>query len=98
MSWNNIVSLGDDDFRRYPRRYWGSKDRARAAREDRIRAELKALTHTPAREFEPLPIQSPNPMGAFSLNPRPSRLGQGARSRNVDQLLEHLGIRGKRRR
>jgi hypothetical protein len=33
MSDNNIISIGDD-FRKYDRRLWGWRDRARAAKED----------------------------------------------------------------
>ena len=40
---------------------------------------VAALTYEPAREFEALPVFSPNPMPAFSLHTKPSRRGQSYR-------------------
>jgi hypothetical protein len=37
MNDPNVISIGDD-FRRYPREHWGTRDRVRAAREDRVKA------------------------------------------------------------
>ena len=87
MSWNSVVSLGPD-FRDWPRESWGSRDRVQAAREDRVRA----LTREPPRSFEPLPVFAPNPMGGFSLYSKPRRRGDTYRSRQIDALLEQLGV------
>jgi hypothetical protein len=91
MNDPNIVSLGSD-FRSAPREFWGTRDRAKAAREERVRAELRALTREPQRKFEALPAMSPTPAGGFSLHATPSRASD-ARGRSVDALLEHLGRR-----
>ena len=89
MSWNGVISVGDDR-RDWPRSSWGSRDRAQAAREDRVRAELNALTREPEREFKPLPVQAPNPMGGFSLYAKPRRRGETYRSREVDRLIDSV--------
>jgi hypothetical protein len=39
---DNVVSIGDD-FRRYSRKFWGSRDRERAAREEQRAADLSSL-------------------------------------------------------
>jgi hypothetical protein len=68
MNWNGIITVGDD-WRDWPRETWGSQDRAKARREARGRAEVKALTTQPPRAFEPLPVVPLHTMPGFSLNP-----------------------------
>jgi hypothetical protein len=75
---DKIITLGKDWWT-FPREYWGTRDRARAAahlaEQQRLDPVVPPL-HTPVN---------------FSLHEKPSRAG--ARSRNVDEVLKELGIR-----
>ena len=53
--------------------------------------ELAALTYEPAREFEALPALSPNPMGAFWLNAKPSRAASGCARPESRRAARELG-------
>jgi len=89
MSDPKIISIGDD-YRQYPKRFWGTRDKARAAAEARASAQLRAV--------QPLPGKSvPGDPSAFRLYGHGGERGRDeARARRVDRLLGELGIRPRR--
>lgn len=92
MKYNpNIISVGDD-FRDWPKELWGTRDRARARAEDRARAQLKAMTLRPEREFKPLPLGQPVPgVSGFRLYEKPRWS-----LREIDRRLEKHGVEWRR--
>ena len=91
-----IESVGDD-YRRWPRSLWGTRDRARAAREDRARAQVKGMARATPTEFEPLPSASRRTCRR-SGSIRRDRGQAVTRSGPVDAVLEKLGIQPARGR
>ena len=81
MTDNGIISIGDD-FRRWPRKFWGSRDREVA---DALDAQTRRL-----RETGPLLPPPPN-LVSFSLYE--DRQGdRDRRRREIDRLLEKHGL------
>jgi hypothetical protein len=93
-----IISLGED-FREYPKEWWGSRDVAKAAAEDLARATAQQLP----RDFEPLPSAPVTlSLNSLSLGGPPSRaerrrLGLPPRPGRLDALLAKHGIKPKPR-
>jgi len=89
MSDPKIISIGDD-YRQYPKRFWGTRDKARAADEASARAQL--------RELQPLPGKPvPGDPSALRLYGHGGQRGRDeARTRRVETLLGELGIRPRR--
>lgn len=58
-----VVSISDD-FRRFPRETWGTRDRVRAAREDRARAATARLKPLPGA-WEPFLPQFSGSLGGW---------------------------------
>lgn len=92
MNNPNIVSVGDD-WRSWPRETWGTRDRVHAARRERVRAQLKGFPSS-WEAFDPGARDMP---GFRHLNPPRSR-ATDARGRQIDAILDHLGIEQGRKR
>jgi hypothetical protein len=89
MSRPDIVSVGDD-FRKWPERLWGSRDRERAAKVEQATAGV--------RMPEPLvPLVGPTPVpGHVGLNPSTDEAEsrrEDDRRRAADRVLEDAGVR-----
>ena len=88
MTDNNIESIGDD-YRKYSRKFWGSRDRARAAKEEQQAAALSDWF---------LPIERdkvPDHVMAWSLGPT-KQDEERKRRLNLARLEEKRGLRPRR--
>jgi hypothetical protein len=85
-----------DHWYDYPSYLASVRERAQAQRQERARAELRALTSHRPGEFQPL-AQTVPPVPAsvtdFRLDPPRAPRHQSARSKSVDGLLKQVGIR-----
>jgi len=80
-----------DDWGDYPSYLASVQERARNAPAERARRQVSALSK-PDR-FEPLPVQPLHPMADIGpLFTKPTPRWKNARSKNVDMLLEQLGV------
>ena len=84
MKNNNIITLGDDWYR-WPREFWGTKDweRYRASQ-----ARLPAGTEIP-----PVPLHTPVSIGLHG----DAEAERNRRRREADRILEQHGLRPRRR-
>ena len=83
---DNVVSIGDD-FRSYDRKFWGWRDRARAAREDEMSSHSKSWF---------LPGQAPlvpDTVASFQLHGPTEQDEQRRRRHNIARLEEKHGLR-----
>jgi hypothetical protein len=83
---DNVVSIGND-FRNYDRRFWGWRDRARAAREDELSSHSKSW-------FLPgnTPLV-PDTVASFQLHGESEADKARRTRRNIARLEEKLGRR-----
>lgn len=79
----NIISVGDDWYR-WPREFWGTRDW------ERFRQSHRRLPT--AAEMPPAPLHTPV---SFSLH-RDPEADRDRRRREVDRVLEQHGIRPRR--
>jgi hypothetical protein len=87
MNDDNIISIGDD-FRQYDRKFWGWKDRARAAREDRQASLSDQWIMGGSGQLHPDHLMS------WQLGPTKEDEAR-RRRRNIARLEEKHGIREK---
>ena len=85
-----------NDYYDLPSYFSATRDRARSRRQERARAEIKAMTTHAPSAFEPLaetvePI--PASVSSFKLDPPLRPRDQSARSKSIDALLNRLRSR-----
>ncbi len=86
---DNVISIGDD-FRRYPRKLWGSRDRARAAKEEQQAEALSDWFLPIERDKVPDHVMSWQLIG-------PVAADEARRRRlNLARLEEKNGLRPRR--
>jgi hypothetical protein len=83
---DEIISIGDD-FRRYDRKFWGKRDRARAAREEQ-QADLSDQWILPAERAKP-----PDHVMTWQLHGPTKRDEEMRRRLNLKRLEEKHGLR-----